>query len=182
MLLFCFLANMLISCHQTSVYSEILCWDYSIILPVRAGLNVWDVNCNICPIPHPHHAAPFSLEETISNKPNDLQSLNSPSLHSSCWLLDWGETEMATCHGTTGTTDDIKLSDQTPVSLLQPEIINRKPFAYLKLIYIFQTKKQSPTHTIFQLPIKKTLVNELFNITAFQGNGLSWVFAAHFKA
>lgn len=108
-------------------------------------------------------------------------SPNSPSLHSSCWLLDWGEAEMAMCHGTRGTTDDIKLSDQTLVSLFQPEIINGKPFAYLKPIYIFETEKQSPTHTIFQSPIKPS-VNELFNITAFQCNGWNSVFAAHFKA
>lgn len=73
---------------------------------------------------------------------------------------------MGMCHGTRGTTDDIKLSDQTLVSLSQPEIINGKPFAYLKPIYIFETEKQSPACTIFQSPIKPS-VNELFNITAF---------------
>lgn len=75
--------------------------------------------------------------------------------------------EVAMCHNTRGTSDDIKLSDQTHAILFQPEIINRKPFAYLKPIYIFETEKQSPTGAIFQLPIK-AMVNELFNITAFQ--------------
>lgn len=77
---------------------------------------------------------------------------------------------MVMCHGTRGTTDDFKLSDQTLVSLFEPEIINRKPFAYLKPIYIFETEKQSPTDAIFQSPIKP-LVNELFNISAFHCNG-----------
>lgn len=78
---------------------------------------------------------------------------------------------MAMCHGTRGTTDDIKLSDQTLVSLHSPpEIINGNPFAYLKAIYIFETEKQSPTQAIFQSPIKPS-VNELFNIAAFQCNG-----------
>lgn len=61
---------------------------------------------------------------------------------------------MAMCHGTRGTTDDIKLSDQTLVNLFQPEIINRKRFAYLKHIYIFETEKQSTNTQHFSVTNK----------------------------
>lgn len=120
----------------------------------------------LTPVIPVHHVflRPTVMGQMTSSSPN------SPSLHSSCWLLDGGEAAMAMCHGTRGTTDDIKLSDQTLVSLSQPEIINGKPFAYFKHIYIFETEKQLPTHTIFQSPIKPS-VNELFNITVFQCNG-----------